>query len=453
MSGPRFGRVPLALLCVTVSLWSGGAAPAAPPALDVTEATLDNGLRVLVLEDHRSPVVSIQMWYRVGSRNERPGATGLAHFLEHMMFKGTPTHGKGEFASRVEQNGGQDNAFTSQDVTSYFVDIAADKVEMVLALEADRMRHLLLDPKEIDSERQVVMEERRTRTEDDPEGLLNEEVNSLAFKAHPYRWPIIGWMEDIKRINPAELRAFYDRYYQPNNALLVVVGDVKTADVLGRVRRLFRPIRRGAEPPSVTALEPPQIDERRVVVKKVGAQLPLVDLAWHVPNHRSGDAPALELLSTILSEGRASRLYRKLVYEQRLALGAGGDYSYFAHDPSLFSFYATAMPGKTPEALEAALLAEIELLKKEPVPDEELERAKNQIEAGFVWRQDSVHSRASSLARFELAGSWRQQEEFVARIRAVTGADLMRVARAYFPTDRKNVAILLPADEAKPAAQ
>jgi zinc protease len=370
-----------------------------------------------------------------------------------MMFKGTPTHGKGEFARRVEQNGGQDNAFTSQDVTSYFVDIAADKLDMVLALEADRMRHLLLDPKEIDSERQVVMEERRTRTEDDPDGLLNEELNSLAFKAHPYRWPVIGWTEDIKRINAAELRAFYDLYYQPNNAVLVVVGDVKAADVVARVRRLFGAIRGGAEPPPVTAVEPPQIDERRVVVRKVGAQLPLVDLAWHVPNHRSADAPALELLSTILSEGRASRLYRKLVYEQQLALGAGGDYSYFSRDPSVFSFSATAMPGKTPEALERALLAEIELLKKEPVPEEELERAKNQIEAGFVWRQDSVHSRASSLARFELAGSWRQQEEFVARIRAVTAPDLLRVARTYFPTDRKNVAILLPADETKPAAQ
>jgi zinc protease len=440
------------LLIALVGLLSDPAG-AAKPALDVSEATLDNGLRVLVLEDRRSPVVSMQIWYRVGSRNERTGATGLAHFLEHMMFKGTPTHGKGEFATRVEQNGGQDNAFTTQDVTSYFVDIAADKLDMVLTLDADRMRHLLLDPKEIDSERQVVMEERRTRTEDDPDGLLSEELNSLAFKAHPYRWPVIGWMEDIKRINAAELRAFYDTYYQPNNALLVVVGDVKASDVLTTVRRLFGSIRRGPEPPPVTAVEPPQIDERRLVVKKVGAQVPLVDLAWHVPNYRSPDAPVLELLSTILSEGRASRLYRKLVYEQRIALSAGGDYSYFSRDPSLFSFYASAMPGTTPEALERALLAEIEQLKTAAVPDEELERAKNQIEAGFVWRQDSVHSRASSLARFELAGSWRQQEEFVPRIRAVTAADLQRVAKTYFPTDRKNVAILLPEEDSKSASQ
>jgi zinc protease len=447
-----WGRALLFVVYLVVAFPPGTVAAADAPRLDVLEATLDNGLRVLVLEDHRSPVVSVQVWYRVGSRNERPGATGLAHFLEHMMFKGTPTHGKGEFARVVEQSGGRDNAFTTPDVTSYFVDIAADKVDMVLGLEADRMRHLLLDPKEIDSERQVVMEERRTRTEDDPDGLISEEMNSLAFKAHSYRWPTIGWMEDIKRINPAELRAFYDTYYRPNNAIVVVVGDVKAPAIVERVRRLFGPIPRGPEPAPVTAAEPPQIDERRLVVRKAGAQAPLVDLAWHVPDHRSPDAPALDLLSTILSEGRASRLYRKLVYEG-LALGAGGDYPYFSLDPNLFSFYATALPGKSPEVLEQALLAEIEVLKNEPVPEEELERAKNQIEAGFVWRQDSVHSRAATLARFELLGSWRLGVQFVPRIRAVTAADLTRVARAYFATDKKNVGILLPAEEAKPAGK
>src|SRR5437773_943326 len=347
----------VAVALAVLSTAAGLVTRAAPASLDVAEATLDNGLRVLVLEDHRSPVISVQVWYRVGSRNERPGATGLAHFLEHMMFKGTPTHGKGEFARMVEQNGGQDNAFTTQDVTSYFVDIAADKVDMVLGLESER------------------------------------------------------------------------------------------------VRRLFGQIPRGPELPPVTAVEPPQIDERRVLVSKAGAQLPIVDLAWHVPNHESPDSATLELLSTILSEGRASRLYRKLVYEGRLALGAGGDYSYFSRDPNRFAFYATPLPGQSAQALERALLAEVELLKSEPVPEEELQRAKNQIEAAFVWRQDSVHSRASSLARFELAGSWRLQADFVSRIRAVTAADLQRVARTHFPTDRKNVAILLPAEETKPATK
>ncbi|HET8578852.1 MAG TPA: pitrilysin family protein [Methylomirabilota bacterium] len=426
---------------------------AAQQSLDVKEATLGNGLRVLILEDHRSPIVSIQMWYRVGSRNERVGATGLAHFLEHMMFKGTPTHGKGEFARIVEQNGGQDNAFTSTDVTSYYVNIAADKVDMVLRLEADRMRHLLLDPKEIDSERQVVMEERRTRTEDDPDGLLSEQVMATAFEALPYRWPIIGWMEDIQRITPKQLRAFYDTYYVPNNALLVIVGDVKAGELLARIRQIFGGIPRGPEIPPVTAVEPPQRGEKRVIVKKVGAQLPIVDLAWHVPNFKSADAPALELLSTILSEGRASRLYRKLVYEKRMALNAGGDYSYSSADPNLFWLYATPLPGQTPEALEQALLAEIELIKTEPVPAEELQRAKNQIEASFVWRQDSVHSRARILAGFELQGSWRRLEAFLPLIRAVTAEDLQRVARTYFPVDRKTVGILLPDEPAKPGTK
>ncbi len=440
---------------LTVALGAALALPAAASrhSGEVLEETLANGLRVLILEDRRSPIVSVQVWYRVGSRNERPGATGLAHFLEHMMFKGTPTHGKGQFARLVERSGGQDNAFTAQDVTSYFVNIAADKLDLVLRLEADRMRKLLLDPKEIDSERQVVMEERRTRTEDDPDGFLSEELNAVAFKAHPYGWPIIGWMEDIGRINPSELRAFYDTYYVPNNALLAIVGDVTATEALARVREIFGGIPRGPEPPAVTAVEPPQLGERRVTVRKAGAQLPIVTIAYHVPNHASPDAAALELLSTILSEGRASRLYRRLVYEQRLALGAGGDYSYASRDPNLFWFYATPLPGHTVEGVERALLEEIERLKAEPVPDEELDRAKNQIEASFVWRQDSVHSRASGLARFELLGSWRLLDRFVPMIRAVTAADIQRVARTHFPADRKNVGVLLPAEPSPPAAR
>jgi len=444
---------------LTLTLWPGlvaaeAARPAvAVPRLAVTEATLDNGLRVLVQEDPRNPVVAVQIFYRVGSRNERPGATGLAHFLEHMMFKGTPTRGRGVTSRLIEQNGGRDNAFTTKDMTGYYVNIVADRLDLVLAIEADRMRNLLLDPAEIDSERKVVMEERRMRTDDDPDGLLDEEMNSLAFKAHPYRWPVLGWMSDIARINRTELRAFYDTYYVPNNAILVIAGDVKAAAALALARRHFGPIPRGATPPAVTAVEPPQIDDRRLVVRKEGAQLPIVNIAWHVPNHASADAAALELLSTVLSVGRSSRLYRRLVYEERLALGAGGDYTYSSLDPSLFWFYATPLPGRTPEAVEQALLAEVERLKQEPVQPEELERARNEIEASFVWRQDSVFSRASALGRFEMLGSWRLLEDFLPKLRAVSAADLQRVARLYFPLDRKNVSILLPAEPASPATR
>jgi zinc protease len=429
------------LLVILLALGAAGAAAQGGDAVLAT--TLDNGLRVLLLEDHRSPIVSFQMWYRVGSRNEARGATGIAHFLEHLMFKGTPTHGPGQFARLVEQNGGQDNAFTSQDVTSYYVNIAAEKIDLVIELEADRMTNLLLDPKEINSEREVVIEERRTRTEDDPGGFLGEEVSSLAFKAHSYGQPIIGWMEDLKRITPEEIRAFYKLYYQPNNALLVAVGDFKAPEVLAKIRAKFGAIPRGPAPPPVLAVEPVQNGERRVTVTKQ-AQLPIVYLGFHVPNQKSPDAAALELLSTILSEGRASRLYRRLVHDRQSALEAGGDFSYFSIDPNLFWFWATPMPGQAPEALEKALLGEMDVFKKDLVTDEELQRAKNQVEAAFVFQQDSVHRRAALLARFELIGSYTDTDRYLERLRAVTAADIQRVARAYFPDDKKNVGVLLP---------
>jgi zinc protease len=428
----------LPLLIVSLLISSGARA-----ADRVVATTLDNGLRVLLIEDARSPIVSFQVWYRVGSRNEHRGATGIAHFLEHLMFKGTPSHGPKQFARLVEQNGGQDNAFTSQDVTSYYVDIAADKLDLVIDLEADRMQNLLLDPKEINSERQVVIEERRTRTEDDPSGFLGEEVSSIAFKAHPYGVPIIGWMDDIKRITPDEIRTFYKTYYVPNNAIIAAVGAFRADDALEKIKRRFGRIPRGKVPPPMLAVEPLQNGERRVIVKKQ-AELPIVYMAWHVPNHRSDDSVPLEVLSTILAGGRASRLYRDLVYQRQLALEAGGDNSYFSIDPNLFWFWATPMPGQTPEKLETELSAHMERLKTEPVTDEELTRAKNQIEAAFVYQEDSIHQRASLLARFELIGGYAMKDSFLAKVRAVTAADLTRVARAWFDPDKKSVGVLLP---------
>ena len=435
----------LLLVLLLVAVAAAGPAPAAEPVAParVVAATLDNGLRVLLLEDHRSPIVSLQLWYRVGSRNETRGATGIAHFLEHLMFRGTPSHGPGEFAKIVERNGGQDNAFTSQDVTSYYVDIAADKLELVLGLEADRMHNLLLDPKVVDSEREVVIEERRMRTEDDPGGFLGEEVGALAFRAHSYGQPIIGWMVDIKRITREEIQGFYKTYYAPNNALLVAAGDFKADTALAQVKAAFGPIPRGPAPPGVTAVEPEQNGERRVVVRKQ-AELPIVYLGYPVPNQQSPDAAALEVLSVVLAGGRSSRLYRELVYERQLALEAGGDYSYFSVDPNLFWFWATPLPGQTPETLEKELLGEMDRLRKELVGEEELKRAKNQIEAGFVFQEDSVHRRASLLGRFELIGGHGLKDRYLDTIRAVTAADLERVAKAWFPGERKNVGILLP---------
>jgi zinc protease len=429
-----------ALLCALLLLL---ASPAPGAAEGVVAATLDNGLRVLLLEDHRSPVAALQVWYRVGSRNEARGRTGLAHFLEHMMFKGTPAHGPRQFSRLVEQNGGRDNAFTTQDVTAYYVNIAADRLPLVIDLEADRMQQLLLDPGDIALERQVVLEERRTRTDDDPGGFLSEQVSALAFQAHPYGQPILGWAEDVERITPEAMRAFYRTYYVPNNAIVVAVGDFQAADVLARIRQRFGGIPRGPDPPPVLAVEPPQRGERRVVVHRQ-AELPVVYLAYHVPGGRAEDAAALDVLSTVLSGGRASRLHRALVSEGQIALDAGGDYSFFMLDPYLFWLWATPLPGQTPEAAEAALLAQLDRLKTEPVSDEELRRAKNQIEAALVFAQDSVSRRADQLARFELLGGHALQATVLDRVRGVTAADLARVARMYFGTDRKNAGVLLP---------
>jgi zinc protease len=437
-------RCPLALFLVLVAAAAGWPASAAEPTRSaVVAATLDNGLRVLLLEDRRSPIVTVQTWYRVGSRNETRGATGIAHLLEHLMFRGTARHGPGAFARLVERNGGQDNAFTSQDVTSYYVNIAADRLDLILELEADRMKNLVLDPKIIESEREVVIEERRTRTEDDPGGFLGEEVSALAFHAHPYGQPIIGWTVDLQRITPEEIRAFYKTYYVPNNALLVVAGDFEAASVLARVRATFGAIPRGAEPPAVTAAEPAQNGERRVLVQKT-AELPIVYLGYHVPNQKSPDAAALEVLSVVLAAGRTSRLYRDLIHERQLALEAGGDYSYFSLDPNLFWFWATPLPGQTAQVLEKELLGHMERLGREPVSDLELTRAKNQVEASFVFQEDSVHRRASLLARFELIGGYALKDKYLESIRAVTAADVQRVAGRYFSSDTKNVGILLP---------
>jgi zinc protease len=412
-------------------------------ATPVVEATLDNGLRVLLLEDHRSPVIGVQLWYRVGSRNERVGLSGLSHYLEHMMFKGTPRYGPRVYSRLLEEQGASENAFTAQDATVYFVTIVADKIDLVLDLEADRMRHLLLDPREVDAERKVIMEERRTRTEDDPVGALSEELNAIAFKAHPYRIPPIGFMADIERITAADLRTWYDTHYRPNNALLVAVGDFQATAMLDKVRARFGPVPRGPDPPPVAIVEPEQRGERRLWVRKE-AQLPIIFIGYHTPNHASPDAYPLEVLSTILSAGRTSRLYRRLVYEQRIAVDAGGDYTLLSLDPDLFTFWATVLPEKTVEQVEQALGVEVERLQAEPVGDEELQRAKNQIEAAFVFRQDSVYQRAATLGRHELVAGWRLADEFLPRIRAVTAADLQRVARQYFVRDHQTTAILIP---------
>lgn len=434
----RFKRIgPFLLVLLLVARASAGIEER------IFETTLENGLKILLLEEPKVPVVTVQVWYRVGSRNEVPGKTGLSHLLEHMMFKGTGKYGPKQFSRIVQRNGGQNNAFTSFDYTGYFENFAKDRVEVALELEADRMQNLLLDPKEIEAEKQVVLEERRLRTEDDPVDALGEEVLAAAFRTHPYRQPIIGFASDIEHLTREDLLSHYKTYYTPNNAVLVVAGDLKKEELLPKIRVHFEKIPRGPDPPKVRAQEPEQRGERRVFLKKE-AELPFVYMAYHVPNLVHPDAYALDVLEVILSGGRSSRLYRSLVYEKQLALFAGGSYLRVMRDPHLFYFYASVMPGKTAEEVEKALTEEIEKLKKEPVSDRELEKAKNQLEAAFLLGQDSVFALASELARYEMAASWKLWGEYLAGVRAVTKEDLMRVAQTYLHEDNRTVGILMP---------
>jgi zinc protease len=416
------------------------AASAAPPFF----ATLDNGLTVYILEEHKAPVVTSQLWYHVGGRNELSGRTGLAHLLEHMMFKGTTNHGKGEYSRLIAKNGGSENAFTANDETVYFSTLSSDRVELALELEADRMSNLLLDPKEMALERNVVKEERRMRTDDDPQSLLVESAYAMAFPAHPYGRPVIGWMDDISGLTRDDLAAFYHRYYVPSNATLVVVGDVTAKKLMPIIQRDFGSI--PAKPVTDDPITPeqPQFGERRFILKRE-AQLPVVFMGYHVPNYRGADADALEMLGTILSSGKSSRLYQSLVYEQRIALSADGGYDPLSIDGDLFYFYGMAQPGHTHEELEAALDKEITKLQNEPVSDRELQKAKNGLLAGYIFGQDSNFFRAMQIGQTVNVGAGVGYiDSYVSRIQAVTKEQVQRAAQRYLLKDHRTVGYLVP---------
>jgi zinc protease len=419
------------------------AMPAHAQDLKVTEKVLPNGIKVLLKEEHKAPVVTFQIWYKVGSRNEKLGTTGLSHVLEHMMFKGTKKYGPKTFSQTVQRNGGNDNAFTSKDYTAYFENFAADRLEIAMDLESDRMQNLLIDPKEFLSERDVVKEERRMRTEDDPTSITVEQMMATAFAAHPYQWPVIGWMADLGNLTRDDLYNHYKTYYAPNNATIVVVGDFKTASVMTLIEKYFGGIPRGPEVPKVGAVEPKQLGEKRIMVKRE-AELPAIFAGYKAPNLKHSDSYALEVLQGILSGGKSSRIYKSLVYEKQLALYAGGEYDNISTDPNLFYVYAGVMPGRTTEEVEKALYGEIEKIKAEPVSDDELQKAKNQIEASFIMGQDSIFYQAMLLGQFETVASWKLLETYVENVRAVTKEDVMRVAKEYFSEDGRTVGILVP---------
>ena len=421
---------------------------------NVFETVLPNGLKVILLENHKAPLVTFQVWYRVGSRNESWGKTGLSHMLEHMMFKGTEKVGPEEFSRIVQENGGNDNAFTSRDYTAYFENMSTDRVQIPIDLESDRMQSLLLKGEDFRTERMVVMEERRLRTEDNPQANLQEHVEATAFLTSPYHWPTIGWKEDIERFTLDDLKAHYKTYYNPVNAILVVVGDFKREELFPRIQKAFGSITTGTPPNQEKDVDPEQTGERKVFVKRE-AQLPYLVMGYHVPNLREPDSYALEVTAALFSAGKSSRLYQSLVRQKRLVLSVEADHSLLSRDPSLFYLSAELLPGKEVKEVENALDQEMERLKEEFVGAHELEKAKNQLEASFIFGQDSLFSQAMLLAQHEIAITWKAIDDYLPSIRKVSPEDIQRVARKYLTPDNRTVGILipLPPKEGKPAPE
>lgn len=409
----------------------------------VQEKFLSNGLKVILLENHKVPEVTFQVWYRVGSRNEKWGKTGLSHMLEHMMFKGTRKIKGGEFIRAVEEIGGNDNAFTSNDFTAYFENVNADRVQVPIDLEADRQQNLLLQEEDFRTERMVVLEERRMRTEDSPQSYLAEQVEATAFQTSPYHWPTIGWYEDIERFTLTDLQSHYQTYYNPANAFLVIVGDFRKEDLLPRLEKAFGSVPRGGTPEQRMGIDPPQTGERRITITRE-AELPYILMGYHVPNLHHQDGYVLEIIAAVLSGGRSSRFYQSLVREKQLALSAEADNALLSKDPHLFTLSAQPFPGKEVGEIEKALDQEIERLQKEGVGLTELEKAKNQLEAAFIYGQDSLFAQAMVLAQHEIAGSWKMVEDYIPSIRKVTPEDIQRVAKKYLLPGNRTVGILIP---------
>jgi len=442
----------LFLLWLAVVLWQPlplGAA-AAPNLFDqVQEHKLANGLKVLLLKEDRAPIITLQVWYRVGSRNECLGKTGISHLTEHLMFKGTAKYGPKFFSREIQRVGGMDNAFTSRNYTAYFETGPKDQLRHWLEMEADRMRGVNVDEKAFETEKQVVLEERRMRTEDDPSSFMQESALAAAFEAHPYQWPVIGWFNDIESITLEEFRGYYNRFYQPNNCTVVVVGDLDPKEALKDVEETFGKLPPGPEPPKVTAKEPKHYGERRIQVHRE-AQFPVILWAYNAPNWQDPDAYPLELLSRVLAQGRSSRLYHSLVYKQKLALEAGADYDFDSTDPFLFMLYGQPMPGKTVVQLEEALEAEIKRVQTDLVGEEELQKAKNQVAASFYMSMDSLFYRGMLLGKTETVARWTLLKEFIPKINQVTAEDLRRVARKYLVANNRTVGILVPLKDGKP---
>ncbi len=422
----------------------------------VQERKLANGLRVLVKEDHRAPTVLHMVWYRAGSMDEVSGSSGVAHVLEHMMFKGTKSVKNGEFSRRVAAAGGRENAFTNRDYTAYFQQVPKAALSQMLQLEADRMSNLLVSKDEFSREIKVVMEERRLRTEDQPRALVTEALNAEAYFAHPYRRPVIGWMSDLESMTHLDAQDWYKRWYAPNNAFVVVVGDVKADEVFALAQKYYGKIKPGALPLRKPQTEPEQRGVRRLVVK-APAELPYLLMGWKCPVLRDVDKDwqpyALEVLAGVLDGNDAARLNQSLVRNSRLASEAGAGYDATARGPGMCFLEGTPSQGRSTVELEAGLRAELARIVQDGVTEEELARVKAQVVAGQVFKRDSVFGQAMEIGQFETAGlSHRDIDRVLARIKAVTADEVRAVTKQFFVDDALTVVALEPQalDQKKP---
>jgi zinc protease len=416
--------------------------------VQVTEHTLANGMKILIHEDHDVPNVALYFFFKVGSRNERPGITGISHFFEHMMFNGAKKYGPKQFDIQMEKAGGRNNAYTTRDVTVYTDWFPRSALELMFDMEADRIRDLSFDPKIVESERGVVSSERRTSVDNSPFGTLYEQLNAAAYIAHPYHWPVIGWASDIEAWTMEDLKAHYRMGYAPNNCIVVVSGDVTPKEVITLAKKYLEPIPRQEPPPPVRTVEPEQLGERRVEVRRP-ANLPLLMLSYHVGSGRDPDFPVYDVIETLLTGGRSSRLHQRLVEKEQLVLSAGGGVRP-SLDPGQFLFTFQIRSGKQPADAEKALYEELDRLSREPVPAEELQKAKNQILAGFYRELKTIAGKANLLGSYEVfSGGWSRINQAPAQIEKVTAADVQRVAARIFSPRNRTVATLVPEQRAE----
>ena len=455
---PRWRRsLPLA----AAALWFAAAAAAAQPretrpataarpdpAREVAARTLKNGMKIIVWPDHDVPNVAVYVWYRVGSRNEAPGITGISHFFEHMMFNGSKNYPSGEFDRTLEAAGGSNNAYTTENVTVYQDWFPKGALETVFRLEADRICCLSLDSASVANERGVVYSERRTTTDNNNESFLDEQVQATAYVAHPYGMPVIGWPSDIESWTQHDLREWFRVNYAPNNATMIVTGDVTPEEIFALAERHLAPIPSQPPPPPVRTVEPPQLGERRVIVRRP-SQVPYIQIAYHTDRARDADAEALNLLSTILTGGESSRLYRRLVDRDRLAISLY-DYLLRGFDPGLYRLLVTVSPDKSVDSCEAAVLDELARVGRDGVTEAELRKAKKIALAGFWRHMSTIDGKADALGDAEIfRGDWHAALSAPARYERVTAKEIQTLAKTLFDEKNRTVGLLLP--EAEPA--